>query len=88
MISHENLPVVASLLTDYRFERLMQDVENARQNALGKVLTCRPEDLPQARANLVALTNFISAVNSAPDQAKEADRLNDLANTGSPDRVT
>lgn len=87
-ISPDNLGAVASLINDFRFERLMQDVETSRVDTLERVLNCPEADLSAARAALRTITDFQKAVSTAPEQEKEMEKLNLIANTGSPDRVT
>lgn len=87
-ISPDNLGAVASLTSDYRFERLMQDVEASRVASLSRVLACPEAELSAARAALRTVTDFQKAVSTAPEQAKDLEQRQFLANTGTPDRVT
>jgi hypothetical protein len=86
-VSPENLHAVASLTRDPRFIRLLDDIRLEKSRALDAVIHAPISELADARARLVAVSNLLQSIESAETMAKDMERNQSIANTGT-DRVS
>jgi hypothetical protein len=87
IFQNETLPAIASLLNEHRFQRVIADLEEEKKRMTHSVTYCLHDELPQARANLRALTDILAEITNAKDTIREIDK-HSHAKPVKPDRIT